>query len=204
MGIIEGLKKAGSSVSEGAGRASKLSQAQLQQLKLKSLQDDVATAQEELGALVFDLIERGELAHGELDASHTKIKEALALVAEKETEIATLRAESRRGEEMTEQVEAGDSASARDAYVEKLKTQLGEWSADIEKLKARASRVSAEAKAEYEEQVAGLREQRDVLAAKVTDLQEASDEAWSDIKQGVQAAWDRAKESFQKAMSRFG
>ena len=92
----------------------------------------------------------------------------------------------------------------RDAYVEKLKAQVGEWSADIEKLKARASHVPAEAKAEYEEQVAGLRKQRDALAAKITDLQETSGEAWDELKQGVQAAWDRAKESFQKAKSRFG
>ena len=130
-------------------------------------------------------------------------------MAEKEAEIAALKAEGGRGEEIAaeetaEEVGRGDGASARDAYVEKLKVQLGEWSADIEKLKAGASRVSAEAKVDYEEQVAGLRKQRDSLASKVTDLQEASDEAWDELKQAAQAAWDRARESFQKAMSRFG
>lgn len=191
MGVIDNIKKAGSTVSKEAG---KFSQVQLQQRKLRALQGDVARAEQDMGGLVFDLVERGDLAHAALDAPQARIREAVALVTEKEAEIAKLKAEP----------EGEAAGSARDDYVERLKTQLGGWSADIEKLKARAGQISADAKAEFEEQLAGLREQRDAMAAKVTELQEASDEAWDDLKQGVQAAWDRAKESFQKAMSRFG
>ncbi|HET6496000.1 MAG TPA: hypothetical protein VFH61_11640 [Thermoleophilia bacterium] len=191
MGVVDNIKKAGGSVSKGAG---KFTQVQLQQRKLRSLQGDVGRAEEEMGGLVFDLIERGDLVHPALDAPQERIREASMLVAEKETEIAELKAKP----------EGEDAGSARDAYVERLKTQLGGWSADIEMLKARAGKISADARAEYEEQLAGLREQRDSLAAKVSDLQAASDEAWDGLKQGVQVAWDRAKDSFQKAISRFG
>ena len=191
MGVVDNIKKAGGSVSKGAG---KFTQVQLQQRKLRSLQGDVGRAEQEMGGLVFDLVERGDLVHPALDAPQAKIREASALVVEKEAEIAKLKAEP----------EGDEAGSARDAYVERLKTQLGGWSADIEMLKARAGKISADAKAEYEEQLAGLREQRDSLAAKVSDLQHASDEAWDGLKQGVQAALDRAKDSFQKAVSRFG
>lgn len=190
MGVVEDIKKAGSTVTK---EASKFTQIQLQQRKLRSLQGDLARAEQEMGGLVYDLIEHGELTHAALDVAQAKIKVARDLVAEKENEIAKLKAE------MSEEV-----GGAREAYVERLKTQLGEWSADIEKLKGRASKISAEAKAEYEEQLGSLRQQRDALAARVSDLQEASDEAWEEVKKGVQTAWDRAKESFQKAMSRFG
>ncbi len=187
MGVSDNIKKAGTTVST---EARKFSQVQLQQRKLRSLQGDVARAEGEMGGLVFDLVERGDLTHPSLDPSLARIKTARDLVAEKETEIAKFKAK--------------DVGSARDAYVERLKTQLGGWSADIEKLKARAGKISADARAEYEQQLAGLREQRDALAAKVTELQEASDEAWDDVKRGVQAARDHAQESFQTAMSRFG
>jgi chromosome segregation ATPase len=191
MGVVDNIKKAGGSVSKGAG---KFTQIQIQQRKLRSLQGDVGRAEQEMGGLVFDLVERGDLVHPALDAPQAKVREASALVDAKEAEIAKLKAEP----------EGEDGVSARDAYVERLKTQLGGWSADIEMLKARAGKISADAKAEYEEQLAGLREQRDTLAAKVADLQAASDEAWEGLKQGVQAAWDRAKDNFQKAVSRFG
>jgi chromosome segregation ATPase len=201
MGVSDNIKKAGTTVSKAgttvskAGttvstEARKFSQVQLLQRKLRSLQGDVSRAEEEMGGLVFDLVERGDVTHPSLDPSQARIRIARDLVAEKETEIAKLKAK--------------DAGGDRDAYVERLKTQLGGWSADIEKLKARAGRISADARAEYEEQLAALREQRDALAAKVTELQEASDDAWDDVKKGVQAAWDAAKENFQKAMSRFG
>jgi chromosome segregation ATPase len=190
MGVVDDIKKAGSTVQK---EASKFTRVQLEQRKLRPLQRDVAGAEQEAGALAYDLAERGDLAHPTLDAPLARIKQARAAAAEKEAEIAQLKAE------ISEEV-----GTTRDAYVERLMTQLGEWSADIERLKARASKVSADAKAEYEEQLADLRKQRDALAARVTDLQEASDEAWDDVKQAVQAAWDRAKESFQKTMARFG
>jgi phage host-nuclease inhibitor protein Gam len=190
MGVVNDIKKAGSTVTK---EASKFTQVQLQQRKLRSLQGDVARAEQEMGGMVYDLAEHGELTHPALDATQARIKVTRDLVAEKENEIAKLKSEI-----------SEDVGGARDAYVERLKTQLGEWSADIEKLKARAGKISADARAEYDEQLANLRQQRDAMAARISDLQEASDEAWDDVKQGVQAAWDLAKESFQKAMARFG
>lgn len=190
MGVVNDIKKAGSTVQK---EASKFTHVQLEQRKLRSLQGDVARAEQEAGALVCELAERGEIAHAALDAPLAKVTQARSVAAEKEAEIARLKTEL-----------SEDVGATRDAYVERLKTQLGGWSADIEKLKARASKISTDAKSEYEEQLADLRKQRDALAARVTDLQEASDEAWDDLKQGVQAAWDRAKESFQKTMARFG
>jgi hypothetical protein len=47
--------------------------------------------------------------------------------------------------------------SNRDAYVRKLKAKLDEWNAEIDKLQAKAELAEAEAKIEYEKQLADLR-----------------------------------------------
>jgi hypothetical protein len=81
-------------VASDAGKASKVAQAQL---KLKSLQGDVASAQKELGAVAYDLVSRGAISHVEMEAPVAKVREAQALVAEKEAEIAELRAQTGAG-----------------------------------------------------------------------------------------------------------
>jgi hypothetical protein len=94
MGFLDDLKKAATNVASDAGKASKIAQAQL---KLKSLQGDVASAQKELGAVAYDLAARGAISHAELEAPLAKVREAQALVAEKEAEIAELRAQGSAG-----------------------------------------------------------------------------------------------------------
>ena len=90
MGFLNDLKKAAGNVASDAGRASKVAQAQL---KLKSLQGDVGTAERELGAVAFGLIASGAISHPELEAATAKVKDAQAFVAEKEAEIAELKAQ---------------------------------------------------------------------------------------------------------------
>lgn len=98
MGLFDEIKKVGSkagdAVSEGAAKVGKLSQVEVERRKLKSLQDEVADAQREMGAVVDELVERGELSHPALDAHRARISEAQARVADKEVEIAALKAEA--------------------------------------------------------------------------------------------------------------
>ena len=94
MGFLDNVKKAATNVASDAGKASKVAQAQL---KLKSLQGDVAGAQKELGAIAYDLVARGAISHVEMEAPVAKVREAQALVAEKEAEIAELRAQTGAG-----------------------------------------------------------------------------------------------------------
>jgi len=94
MGFLDSVKKTATNVASDAGKAGKVAQAQL---KLKSLQGDVANAQKELGAIAYDLVARGAVSHVEMEAPVAKVREAQALVAEKEAEIAELRAQSGAG-----------------------------------------------------------------------------------------------------------
>jgi chromosome segregation ATPase len=97
----------------------------------------------------------------------------------------------------------GNSMSEREQYIEKVKAQLDQWNAEIEKLQAKADEAEADAKIEYEKQINELRAQRDKGEAKVKELQEASNGAWADMKAGFDRAWDSVSNAFENAKSRF-
>ncbi|MDN3521877.1 coiled coil domain-containing protein [Halomonas ramblicola] len=93
--------------------------------------------------------------------------------------------------------------SNREAYEQKLQAKLDEWQAEVDKLKARAQGAQADARIEYQEEIDRLESHRDEARQKLAELREASDDAWEDVKDGVERAWDSVSESFKSARSRF-
>jgi uncharacterized coiled-coil DUF342 family protein len=91
----------------------------------------------------------------------------------------------------------------RDAYVQKLKAQLDEWNADINKLEAKSDQAEAGAKIEYHKQIADLRARLKEVGNKIGELQQTGEEPWEDLKQGLENSWEILKESFTKAKSEF-
>jgi len=94
-------------------------------------------------------------------------------------------------------------SAKRDAYVEKLKAQLDEWNADIDKLAAKAAQAEAEANIEYQNQLDDLRTKRDDVRDKLSAIQQAGEGAWEDLKEGLENSWDILKMSFNKAKVEF-
>ncbi len=93
--------------------------------------------------------------------------------------------------------------SSRDVYMAKLKAQIDEWNAQLDKFEAQAKQAGANAKISYDEQIKALHRQRESAKAKFAEIQAASDEAWEDLKQGVDIAWAAFMEGLDKARSRF-
>jgi adenylylsulfate kinase len=93
--------------------------------------------------------------------------------------------------------------SEKDAYVEKLKAQLDEWNAELDKLEAEARKADAETRLNYEKHMKELRRRSDEAQRTLTELRNAKDDAWEDLKQGAQTAWDVLKTSLSKATSEF-
>ena len=89
----------------------------------------------------------------------------------------------------------------RDAYVQKLKAQLDEWNADINKLEAKSDKAEAGAKIEYHKQIADLRARLKEVGNKIGELQQTGEEPWEDLKQGLENSWGILKASFTKAKS---
>jgi hypothetical protein len=91
----------------------------------------------------------------------------------------------------------------RDDYVEKLKSQLDHWNAEMSKWEAQAKSAQASARAEYDKQLAAFRQKRDQAIEQLTKVQSAEGEAWKDLARGADEAWTKMSEAFDKAYSHF-
>jgi len=94
-------------------------------------------------------------------------------------------------------------SETRDAYVQQLKAKMDEWNAEIDKLEAQADQAEAQTKLEYQKQIEDLRAKRDDLEKKIAQLQQASSEAWEDLKVGTERAWNALGDAVKSAADRF-
>lgn len=93
--------------------------------------------------------------------------------------------------------------SMKQAYEKKLRAQLDEWSAEIDKLKAKADKAEADAQLEYYKKIEELRTMQRDVANQLIELEESSDDAWEDIKAGINNAWDSLDKALKSAVQRF-
>ena len=93
--------------------------------------------------------------------------------------------------------------SMKEAYEQKVQAQLDEWSAEIDKLKAKADSAEADAQLEYYKRIEELRSMQETAANKLTGLKDAGDDAWEDLKAGIESAWDSLGNALKSAASRF-
>lgn len=93
--------------------------------------------------------------------------------------------------------------NTKEAYQQKLEAQVREWGAKIDELKAKADKVKAEAKIEYYEQIQELHTKQAVVQAKLRALSNSGEEAWEELKVGVEHAWNDFKTAVEKAVSKF-
>lgn len=93
--------------------------------------------------------------------------------------------------------------STKEAFQKKLQAQLDEWSAEIDKLKARADNAEADVQLEYYKHIENLRMNQEAAKTKLDGLTRASDESWNDLRAGVEKAWNVLSEALKSATSRF-
>lgn len=89
------------------------------------------------------------------------------------------------------------------SYLEMLADQLRVWDTEIDELKVKAHLAKADAKDELAKQIEELRIKKEAAQSKLQQLQEAGDEAWDDIKAGVEKSWTEMKGAFRSALSKF-
>lgn len=93
--------------------------------------------------------------------------------------------------------------TSRDEYLEKLKSNLDEWNAEIGKMEARAREAQADAKAQYEKQLASMREMHADAQKKFAEMQSSTAEAWDVMLKGSEQAWKTWMSAFEDARSKF-
>ncbi|MCF8129712.1 MAG: hypothetical protein K9N10_14480 [Deltaproteobacteria bacterium] len=91
----------------------------------------------------------------------------------------------------------------RDADLEKLKTQLDEWNAELNRLEAEIQKAKADERDRYEIRIKGLREKEEAVKETLGHIFGERDEAWDDLKEGVGSAWSSLKSSLKEAKTEF-
>jgi uncharacterized coiled-coil DUF342 family protein len=94
-------------------------------------------------------------------------------------------------------------SQTRDTYVQKMKAQLDRWNEEIDRLAARAAEVKADAREEYRARIEDLRTKRHVAEGKLDELRHSGEEAWSDLKAGMELAWESLGEAVKSAAAKF-
>ncbi len=92
---------------------------------------------------------------------------------------------------------------SKQAYREKFEAQLQEWDAQLDLMKARASKLKADAKIEFEGQLTALQQKRQQAIAKLEDLSQRSEDAWDDLKAGTERAWSELAKAMDSIAVRF-
>ncbi len=74
--------------------------------------------------------------------------------------------------------------------------------AEIDRLEAKADSAAADARVQYEEQIAKAKASRDDLRQKLGEIRKAGDEAWQELKSGLDQAWDSLSAAVKSARSK--
>jgi uncharacterized coiled-coil DUF342 family protein len=90
----------------------------------------------------------------------------------------------------------------KQAYRDKMEAQIKEWGAKIDILSAKAAKANANARLAAFEGVEELKSKRDLAAAKLKELREASDEAWDEVRAGAENAFTEARVAVEAAIAR--
>jgi predicted nucleic acid-binding Zn-ribbon protein len=100
-------------------------------------------------------------------------------------------------------LKGGNTMKSREEYIDKLSSQLKEWSAKIDELESKARAAKAEAKTGYEHQIGQLKDKRDAATKKLQELRGSSSDAWDALKVGAETAWTDLKNAVTAAKEKF-
>lgn len=93
--------------------------------------------------------------------------------------------------------------STKEAYKQKIEAELELAQAKLAKLKAQTRSSAAGARLKYAEQIEELERKFDATKTKLKELGEASDDAWEDLKDGVESAWGALSAAIRNAAAKF-
>lgn len=93
--------------------------------------------------------------------------------------------------------------TTRDEYIRKMHSRLDQLNSEIDKLVTRKNQLHETGHSEFNKQMEELRHRRDEAREKLSHLQGASENAWEDIKCGLDMAWESISQAVESARSRF-
>lgn len=93
--------------------------------------------------------------------------------------------------------------STKEAYKQKMEAELELAHAKLAQFKAQAKSVAADARIKYAQQVDELEQKVDATKARLKELGQAGDDAWEQLKDGVESAWGALSAAIRDAVAKF-
>lgn len=93
--------------------------------------------------------------------------------------------------------------SNKDAYAKKIEAKLEQWSAELDGLKARAKEADADARIELNNEIDNLKVKKRAAEDKLQEFRSAGEDAWEDLKHGMEGALAALDKAVSSARSRF-
>jgi len=91
----------------------------------------------------------------------------------------------------------------REEYMQKLKSKLDEWDAEIDALESKAEAAQADARARYHKQMQEMRETRNEAFEKYREMQNASGDVWRTMGDAFEKTWQTWLDAFDQSRKRF-
>lgn len=93
--------------------------------------------------------------------------------------------------------------SKRDQFIASVKQKLDQLNTEIDHLEGKVKETSGEARKKYKAQLDDVREKREALKQKLTELRAASEAQWDKLKLEVDHAWKAFHNSVNYFKSHF-
>jgi phage-related tail protein len=93
--------------------------------------------------------------------------------------------------------------ASKEAYQKQFEAQLKVWDARLDVLNARAQKVTADARINYENELAVLKRNRTAAFGTLDELGRRGENAWDEVKVGMERTISELGRSFAKVAARF-
>jgi hypothetical protein len=93
--------------------------------------------------------------------------------------------------------------STKEAYKQKIEAELELAQAKLDQFKAQAKISTADARIKYAKHVDEIEHRVGATKAKLKELGEASEDAWEQLKDGVESAWGALSVAMRNAAAKF-
>ena len=93
--------------------------------------------------------------------------------------------------------------SSRDKYIDKLAAKLKKWDAELDKFETRAKQSKGNVEADVKRKIDELKQKKKDVSKQLDAVKKASDDAWEDLKGGVDESLEALSTAFDKAKSHF-
>ena len=94
--------------------------------------------------------------------------------------------------------------SLKQDFAKQIENQIAVWQAQIRDHQDRLAQAGAEARANYEKAIAGMRESVERANRLLAQSREAQESAWKDMQAASQGAFEQLQKGWADALRRFG